>query len=83
MDSFSSIIDALGGPAVVAPAISANTEAVRKMASRNSVRPEYWERLIDLARERRVAGVTYAALTRIAPPRKRREPNKTKRARAA
>jgi hypothetical protein len=77
MDSFSTIIQALGGPSVVASAINANTEAVRKMARRNSVNTEYWESLIELARERRVAGITYAALTKIKPPRKR--PAKTKR----
>lgn len=65
----------------MASAIKANTEAVRKMARRNSVSSEYWHDLIELARERRVAGVTYAVLTKIKPPRKRPAPKK--RARAA
>lgn len=80
MDSFTAIIEVLGGPSVVASAINANTEAVRKMARRNSVNTEYWEGLIELARERRVSGVTYAALTKIKPPRKRPAPKSKRKA---
>lgn len=72
MDSFSSVITALGGPAVVGPAIDAEADTVRKMAARRSVRSKYWPALIRLARVKKVAGVTTANLTSIAAIEARR-----------
>lgn len=72
MDSFSTLIDRLGGRSVVAAAIGSNAEAVRKMSERNNIRPEYWPALIGLAREKRISGVSFASLTKIAPPRKKK-----------
>lgn len=85
MDTFSQIIARLGGPAIVASLIEAKHEAVRKMAKRESIPPEYWPALIDAARAKRMSGVTLAKLSRLRKPRKAytRKPAPSKKRSAA
>jgi hypothetical protein len=66
MDSFSSLFKALGGPDEVARKLNLTSDAVYKMAQRHSVRPKHWAPLVELARDRKVRGVTLDSLARIA-----------------
>lgn len=85
MQSFTEVIARLGGPEAVAPIIGAKADTVRKMSERDSVPPEYWPALIDVARDKRVRGITLAKLAKMKRPRKVRSPSdpKAKRRQAA
>jgi hypothetical protein len=65
MESFSSLIDCLGGAAVVAKFAGGKPGTFQQMKARNSVPTEYWPALIALAQERGVAGITHEYLTEL------------------
>jgi hypothetical protein len=64
--TFSSLIDKLGGPAVVARATKANPDAARQWKLRENIPGAYWDSLIDLAKAKRVRGVSIALLSGLA-----------------
>jgi hypothetical protein len=66
MDSFSSLFKALGGPDEVARKLNRTPDAIYKMAQRQSVMPKHWPLLVELARDKKVRGVTLDSLARIA-----------------
>ena len=66
MDSFSSLFKALGGPDEVARKLNLTSYAVLKMAQRQSVMPKHWPPLVELARAKKVQGVSLDTLARIA-----------------
>lgn len=74
MNTFSAVIDKLGGPIEVARVLGQTPDGVRKMRRRNRIEPMYWPVLVEMARERRVAGVSIMRLASIAvnSPRKRK-----------
>lgn len=74
MQSFSDLIDQLGGAAAVARFAGLKPGTVQQMKSRDSVQPRYWPFLIKLAQQKQVAGVTHDALIQLASrPAKHRE----------
>lgn len=82
MQSFTEVISRLGGPAAVALILNAKVDTVRKMAERDSVPTEHWQALIDVARDKRVRGVTYAGLAKMKRPRLKRGTSATAKKRA-
>ncbi len=66
MDTFTSVIDTLGGSAVVARGIKANPGTIRQQRLRDSVPPEYWPRLVAFAVEQGRDDVTLAKLAELA-----------------
>lgn len=71
MNSFSSVINRLGGAAAVAKFVGEQPGTIQQMKSRESVRPKYWPGLIAMARKKKIAGVTHAALAQIAADQQR------------
>lgn len=66
MDSFTNLIDKLGGPVAVAKAIRQGDAAVGKWKIRNSINARHWPDLVKLAAEKRVKGVTMEKLCDLA-----------------
>lgn len=66
MDSFSALIDKLGGPAKTARAVDMDPGTGRQWKRRNNIPATYWSKLIDHARDRRVKGVTIEMLGKLA-----------------
>lgn len=56
------IVNALGVQMVFVSVPVKKLVAVKRWEQRNRIPAEYWVRIVALARERRVAGVTYQAL---------------------
>ena len=70
MESFSDIIDALGGPTAAMQALGApSPQAVWNMKARNSIPARYWPRLVAAMAERGIVGVTHEGLARLASRR--------------
>lgn len=65
MESFSSLITALGGPTEVAAALGMNAGTVQKMKDRDSIKPKRWPQFIKLAQERGLSNVTLESLARL------------------
>jgi hypothetical protein len=63
MRTLDDIFAAFGGPSKVGQIISVSTEHAAGMKRRGSIPVDYWPALIAAARERRIYGVTYEALT--------------------
>lgn len=73
MQSFTQILDALGGLTVVATAIrhpetgkSLPLTTVASWSARSSIPPLYWPPLVDLARQRGVKGITITLFAELA-----------------
>jgi len=73
MDTFSDIIKALGGYAVVAEALSLPPKSVSSMRTRDSVPPEHWPALAKHADSRGRPDITVEFLANLRRPRKARE----------
>lgn len=66
MNTINELIEALGGNSAVAAHLGKRfPSTVSEMKRRGSVRVEYWPGLIELASQRKVAGVTADALMRL------------------
>lgn len=65
MQTFSQIIDALGGYAKAADAIGVPTGTVSAWKTRDSIPPAYWHRLVNAATAMNLAGVSLEALARM------------------
>jgi hypothetical protein len=65
-DSFSRIIEALGGPAAFGAAIGIPDSHARAMKTRDSIPPEYWPATVRTAETKGIAGVTADAMAKIA-----------------
>ena len=69
MQSFSDIIDRLGGSTALARALDRPAGTVRQWRNRNSVPAWQWSRLVSVARARGLTSVTPEALAEIAASR--------------
>jgi len=65
------MIAALGGVEPLASALSVPIVRVRRWHERNRIPADYWPDLASMARNRRIAGVTFHALAMTNPSRKR------------
>lgn len=72
MQSFSDIIDALGGSGVLSKALGLPLGTTSAMKTRDSIPPEYWRDVVSLAKSRGVDGVTYERMAVFAAARKKR-----------
>jgi hypothetical protein len=70
MDTFSSIIDAFGGPARFAGAINISANHAGVMKARDSIPPEYWPRVVKAADIYGKPEITFEALALIAAKRR-------------
>jgi hypothetical protein len=68
VDSFSSLITALGGPTIVADALGMRSGTVQKMKDRNSIKPKHWPKFVELAEQRGLEGITLGLLMRLSAP---------------
>lgn len=66
MNTFSSVIDAFGGPASFSAATGIPAGHVRAMKTRNSISPGYWRRVATAAAEKGIAGITFEKLAGLA-----------------
>lgn len=71
-ESFTAIIDALGGHASAGLLLGIPPGTASAMKSRDSIAPRYWPRLIKVCAIHDVAGVTYETLARIYAARRAR-----------
>ena len=62
MRTFSGLIDELGGPIILKDGLGIEDSHARTMKARDSIPVEHWPKLIELARSRGVAGVSYDSL---------------------
>ena len=65
MQTFSQIIDALGGYAKAADAIGVPAGTVSAWKTRDSIPPAYWHRLVNAAGSQGIAGVSLETLARM------------------
>jgi hypothetical protein len=65
MDSFSSLITALGGPTEVAAELRMPPGTVQKMKDRDSIKPKHWPHFIKLAKKRGLSNVSLESLARL------------------
>ncbi len=66
MNSFSSVIDAFGGPAKFGDAIGIPDSHARTMKARDSIPADRWSKVVAAAEERGVEGVTLEKLAELA-----------------
>lgn len=74
MNSFRDVIKQFGGAVTMASTLknpSITDNLIRQWGYRDSIPASYWPEIIEKARERRMVGVTFAALAGLARPRKR------------
>lgn len=71
MESFQSVIEALGGPPSFAEAIGVTENHARVMKSRNSIPAEYWHPIVLAAQAKGLADITHEALARIAAAKRK------------
>lgn len=69
MDSFASVIDRLGGAVEVSRHLGISADGVRKLMKRNAMPYRHWPKLVDLAAQKRVRGVSVPKLAEIATGR--------------
>jgi len=69
MNTFSDVVSKLGGPAVVADHLGMTPDGVRKLAKRNAMPTKHWPKLILLAEQQKVRGLSANTLARIAVAR--------------
>ncbi len=63
MDSFAALLEELGPLGPTAAALGVGIQAVSNMKARNSVSPIHWPKLLQLATERGLEGVTFEAMS--------------------
>lgn len=66
MSTWRDIFKAFGGPAELGRALGISTEHATQMRRRDSIPPLHWPRLIEAAREKKIEGVNYEALAKLA-----------------
>lgn len=66
MQSFSQIIDTLGGPSEAARKLGTSQQNAWQMKDRNSIPPKYWPRIIET-----IDGVSLSQLATLAAKRSR------------
>lgn len=66
------VIQAFGGPTPFAAALGLKVPTAQSMYERDSISPDYWERVSEAAKAKRLRGVTYAALGRMRTEKQRR-----------
>lgn len=80
-ESFTEIIDALGGGYALGGRMGLPTGTTSAMRTRDSIAPGYWPQVIQIAEAVGLAGVTYETLARLyAARRKRPAPRQTEAA---
>jgi hypothetical protein len=72
MDSFAAIIDRIG-VADLASALGLPESHIRTMKARDSIPPDYWPQLIDIAAAREIEGINWLSLVSL---RKARSPER-------
>lgn len=65
MQTASEIIDALGGTGVLASTLNLRPSAVSNWRAENRIPSARWPKIADLARAKRIPGVTLNALSRL------------------
>lgn len=70
MQSFTDIIKALGGPKTVSSALEVPFPTVQSWVARDSIPMTAFQKVADLAKQKRVKGVTVASLTALAIAKK-------------
>lgn len=69
--TFAGIIEALGGGKVFGPSIGITPGYARVLKSRDWIPPIYWSPTIDAAKSRRVKGVSFKRLRKLAAAKNR------------
>jgi hypothetical protein len=70
MQTFAQIIDALGGYAKIAEGVGCPPGTASSWKSRNDIPHRYWPKLVEMATEQGVSGVTFELLVKLgAEPR--------------
>jgi hypothetical protein len=72
MQTFSDLIKALGGPKSVSAALEMPFPTVQSWVARDSIPMSAWPKVADLAKAKRLKGVTVASLTALAIEKKSR-----------
>jgi hypothetical protein len=72
MDTFSAVIDTLGGSATLSKAIQQEPGTVRQWRFRDNIPPEYWPGIVSYAKRRGKGGITAATLAELAASKKSR-----------
>lgn len=75
MKDFSSIIDKIG-VATLAKILSVDESHVRTMKARDSIPPEYWGQVLEIAPKYELRGLSYAALRKLRTARFNKEPER-------
>ena len=68
----SEVIAKLGGPAEVAAMLNRPYTTVHSWQQRKAIPPSAWAELVEVAREKRVKGLTFEALAAIPKPKRGR-----------
>jgi hypothetical protein len=71
INSFSEVIDKLGGPAAFGRAVGMTPNTAKQARRRDSLSPEYFSDAANAARERGIAGVTVERLVQLAAERRK------------
>jgi hypothetical protein len=72
MESVSELIEPLGGTSAVAAALALPVTTVSSWKVRDQLPSRYWAPIINLARERRIAGISLERLVELHSPKRRR-----------
>ena len=73
-DSFRDLIAAIGVRRLSAGLQLKNASHVRAMKTRNRIAPEYWDDVVEIARKRRIKGVSHELLAKLAAKNRRPRP---------
>ena len=66
MDSFSDVIEELGGPASIGEGLSEDPAKIRMWKHRNAIPSSQWAAFVELAKSRGIAGITFELLGMLA-----------------
>jgi hypothetical protein len=66
MNNFREVIQTFGGAKALSDLTGIKECTVRQWAARDSIPAKHWAVIADTARDRRYAGITYAALGKLA-----------------
>ena len=66
MNDFASVIDKLGGAVEVSRHLGISADAVRKLVKRQAMPYRHWPKLVDLAAQKKVRGLSVPKLAEIA-----------------
>ena len=69
MNDFASVVNKLGGAVEVSRHLGISADGVRKLVKRNAMPYRHWPRLVELAAQKKVRGLSVPKLAEIATRR--------------